>query len=266
MNWEQAKVTRKTPIDFCYVYEKGKTKLVTSWLNENILTENFISSIKPISENSIINKFFKKLGIFSKNHQEIKLTQRWCGLVALDHFRDCYALYYDHNAAIAEYFNEECISLGFHGIQMDNSNAVRLSSVPKGILPEIILYYNKDGYIKHCSQYLEYQTWLRERNTQRYVDIAGHDQKIDGKNLLHCRRLLDTAMEIPKDKTINVRRPNADYLLKIRKGEVKLEDIIDQAELDLKFLDELYANCDLPEECDMKKVNNLLLKIRKFES
>jgi len=267
MNWEMDRVTRKTPIDFCYIYEEGKTKPLTKWLNENILSEKFNGTIiTKTKDSSWINKFFAKLGFFSKIDNEIKLQQKWCGLVALDHFRDCYALYYDRNAAIAEYFGEDCNPLGFHGIQMDDSNDVRLSSVPKGILPETIVFYNKDGYSMHCKDYLEYQTWLEERNTQRYVDVQGHNQKYDGKNLLHCRRLLDTAMEIPRDKNINVRRPNADYLLKIRRGEVSLEEIIGVAEEDLKRLDDIYAACDLPSNCDMEAVNNLLLKIRHFQN
>jgi hypothetical protein len=80
-------------------------------------------------------------------------------------------------------------TLGFKGIVLDDSNAVRLSVVPKDMLASAIVYYNKDSYSMHCKDYKEYQTWLETRNTQRYVDIQGHHQQIDGKNLLHCRRI-----------------------------------------------------------------------------
>ena len=213
MNWEKARVERKTPIDFVYAYVDGKTMPIERWL--------------------------------ALQQKE----QTHCGLVALDHFKDCYALYYD-------------TAIGFKGIAMDDSNTIRLSSVPKGITPDTIVYYNKDGYSMHCKDYKAYQEWLAARNTQRYVDIQGHNQQIDGKNLLHCRRLLDMALEIATERTINVRRANADYLLSIRRGEIDLDSIITTAEQDLKRLENAFANSKLPENCDSEFVNHLLLEVR----
>lgn len=226
MNWEKARVVRKTPIDFIYVYEDGKTMSLDSWLK-----------------------------------REDK-KQEHCGLVALDHFKDCFALYYDYNSHYGQEANRNYHPLGFKGVILDDSNSVRVSSVPKGMLPVAIIYYNKDGYSMHCKDYREYQMWLENRNTQRYVDNTLHNQKIDGKNMLHCRRLLDMAMEIAQEGTVNVRRPNAEYLLSIRRGEVPLDDIIKKAEEDLKLLDELYAKSGLPLDCDKEFVNELLLSIR----
>jgi uncharacterized protein len=226
MNWENARVERKTPLDFVYCYVDGKTMPIKKWFQiEDKKQEN-------------------------------------CGLVALDHFKDCFALYYDFNAHHGQEANSASEILGFKGIVLDDSNSVRLSSVPKGMTPATIVYYNKDGYSMHCKDYREYETWLENRNTQRYVDIKGHNQKIDGKNLLHCRRLLDMAMEIATEKTINVRRPNADYLLSIRRGEVELDTIIEQAELDLEKLAALFAHSELPTHCDLDFVNDLLLQVR----
>lgn len=226
MNWEKARVERKTPFDFCYVYEDGKTLPIEKWM------------------------------------QREKKKNEWCGLVALDHFKDCYALYYDFNSHYGQEANRNYEPLGYKGIVLDDSNTVRVSSVPKGMKPEAIIFYNKDGYSMHCKDYKEYTTWLENRNTQRYVDLQGHNQQIDGKNLLHCRRLLDMAIEIASEKTIKVLRPNAEYLLKIRRGEVPLDEIIDKAEQDIKGLDEVYNNSDLPTTVDMEFVNKLLLEVR----
>lgn len=130
---------------------------------------------------------------------------------------------------------------GYHGIVGENSNDLRLSSIPKDqSLRYIGMSYNKDGYVKHCKDYNSYQEWLSNRNVQRYVDVESHGQKIDGKNMMHCRRLLDVAIEIAKDKTISVKRPNREYLLDIRRGKVNLDEIINQAESDLKTLDQVY--------------------------
>lgn len=158
--------------------------------------------------------------------------------------------------------------LEYYGLTNDEetSNELRLASIPsEETIRGVNMSFNKDGYILHCKDYLSYQTWLQNRNTQRYVDIKGHNQSIDGKNLLHCRRLLDVSLEIACTGDFTVRRSNASDLLAIRRGEVNLEDIIKKAEEDLVKLDELYSKCDLPDSVDEEKVNELLLKIRYYE-
>lgn len=229
MNWEKKRVERKTPFDFCYAYIDGKTIPIEKWL-----------------------------------HQE-KKKQEHCGLVALNHFKDCYALYYDYSGHYGGQGDRKQTSKTvFRGISIDEGNSIRLSSVPENIPSETIMYYNKDGYSMHCKDFKEYTTWMENRNTQRYVDLAGHDQKIDGKNMLHCRRLLDMAIEIATEKTIKVFRPNADYLLQIRRGEVPLDEIIEKAESDILLLNEVYEKSDLPDSINMDAVNDLLLQIRKM--
>lgn len=215
MNWEKDRIERKTPLDFVYVYEEGKTIPIVKFLNDR--------------------------GLIQEN----------CGLVALNHFQDCYALYYSETN-------------GYRGISIDEGNSVRLSSIPKGEKPISIVNYNKDAYSVHCRNYKDYVTWLEKRNTARYVDIQGHDQQIDGKNLMHCRRLLDTAIEIATQHTINVKRPNAEYLLGIRRGEIDLESIIADAEMDIKMMSELFEKSGLPKTVEKDFVNELLLKIRHY--
>lgn len=175
--------------------------------------------------------------------------QEDCGLTAIDHMTDCYHLYLSHGDK-------------FKGVIVEDSNQLRLTAVPKGYTPDAVVYYNWIEYSKHCREFREYQEWLECRNTQRYVDVENHNQKIDGKNLMHCRRLLDMAMEIAETGTLTVKRPNAEYLLQIRKGKVSLEEVIDQAEADLKKLDDLFKNCSLPNEIDKDFVNDLLLELR----
>jgi uncharacterized protein len=216
MNWEQEKVARKTPLDFCFVYQNGKTIALTNFLSEK------------------------------------KIATEKCGLVALNHFKNCYALYYDFSG-----------TLNYRGIIAENGNSVKLSSVPKEENALTILNFNSEGYSSHCKDYLQYQNWLNARNTKRYVDVQNHQQKIDGKNLLHCRRLLDMAKEIATQNTIIVRRENAQELLKIRKGEIDLNDFLEKAEIEIEDLKTLFENSNLPESVDHDFVNELLLEVRR---
>lgn len=218
MNYEKEQITRKTPLDFCYATFDGKSYLIEEFLNNS--------------------------GYKLEN----------CGLTRIDHFKDVFALYYDHNH-----------DKNYRGIILDGSTQLRLSAIPKGESPVTTMYFNESEYTKHCKMYKEYQEWLAKRNVARYVDIEEHGQQIDGKNMLHCRRLIDVAREIPLLKAVNVKRPNADYLLSIRKGKVSLDELLNQSLTDLNGLKELYDNSDLPNDVDQDFLNDLLLQIRKMQ-
>jgi uncharacterized protein len=220
-NIEDSKMVHKTPFDFTYYYDNGKTFLLKDYLEEN------------------------------------ELLQEKCGLVRLDHMKDCYALYYDYN------------NIGYRGIIGEKSNEIRLSSIPKGETPLIMIYYNVEAYSKYMKEYSEYKTWLKNRNVNRYVDVITHGQKtkdsrIDGKNMLHVRRLIDIAIEIANTSTFTVLRPNAKYLLDIKHGKYNLEEIVSDVERDISGLDECFKNSTLPNKVDKNKVKEILLKIRHF--
>jgi hypothetical protein len=150
-----------------------------------------------------------------------------------------------------------------HGDSLAESNALRLSSIPKWEEPICNIIYNKDGYTAHCKDYKSYQEWLENRNEQRWVDVQSHGQKIDGKNMMHCKRLLEMAEEIGQGKGIIVRRPNADELLAIRRGEVDLTSLLEGAEKKIKELDSIFENSSLPETIDQELVHSILVEIRK---
>lgn len=228
-NWEKNRVTRKTPLDFCYIH-RGEKSI-------------------PLS------KFLEEKG----------MSQELCGLSNVPHSRDTYAIFYDFKAEENGNSNEYP-NLGFKGIAFENSNELRLSSIPKDIPKKNFIgyiSYNKDGYSKHCKDYNSYQKWLKERNEARWVDVKSHGQKIDGKNMMHCVRLIEMSREIGEGKGINVRRPNAQYLIDIRKGKVDLETLINKVESEISEVDEIFDNSTLPDGVDGNFVSEILLKIRK---
>ena len=181
------------------------------------------------------------------------LEQKHCGLVNLPHARDLYSIFYDVSGNYRGITNEE-----------DTSNEVRLTSVPKGEVPIATMSYNKDGYTKYCKDYKEYWEWVEKRNPQRYLDNMLHDGGYDGKNLAHCHRLLDMAIEIGEGKGIIVRRTNREQLLSIRRGEYDYETLISDAEEKIKRMDEVFDKSDLQDKIDFSFVNDLLLKMRKM--
>jgi uncharacterized protein len=247
-------VTRKTPLDFCYLMMNGKTR--------------------PLSTHFGIDNY----------------DQKFCGVVALSNAKDCYALYYDRVAEalfcgeeslfhLSEKRREEIKELrkkdglpmgyGFKGIELENSNEIRLSSVPKmeGQAKEEIdfigyMTYNKDGYVQHCKDYLEYWNWVNNRNEARYENNL--KQNYDTKNISHCIRLLTVAKEIAEGKGIILQRTeDRQFLLDIKLGKVEYDVAMAYAEKITNSLEDLYKNSTLPDESDFDYLNDKLISIRK---
>lgn len=253
-NYEKERIVRKEPIDFCYIINGYESYPLKKFLED-------------------------------KN-----LDQKFCGVTSVPHARDIYALFYDFSAhsifsekvspktrrfnkwfaKITSKFTGSSMGLGYKGIYKNGegvskpeSNALRLSSIPKNETCLATFSYNKDGYTAHCDDYNEYQKWLGTRNVTRWVETQNHGQKIDGKNMMHCARLIRMAIEIAEGKGLIVRRPDAQELLSIRRGEVSLEELIHNADEQISRMDQLFANSSLPKSIDKDFVHELLVKIRK---
>jgi hypothetical protein len=249
-NWEKDKVTRKDVLDFVYVIDGPKSITWKKW-NEG------------------------------KGYEE-----KFCGVVSVPNAKDVYSVYYDNHSfmCFSEFWPEETrehsknfrkeeglpIGLGYKGLvktgegqNVAESNALRLSSIPKGEEPICNIVYNKDGYSEHCKDYKSYEDWLANKNEARWVDVKSHGQKIDGKNMMHSKRLMSMAREIAEGKGINVRRDDAEYLISIRRGEIDLQTLIDEVEAEIVEIYRLFTESELPDSVNKKFVDELLIKIRK---
>ncbi|HMJ71519.1 MAG TPA: nucleotidyltransferase domain-containing protein [Cyclobacteriaceae bacterium] len=180
-------------------------------------------------------------------------AQEGCGLVRVDHMRDTYTLFHLSQAPNAT-FNGI-----FTGI---TANDVSLTSIAKGLLPLAIMSFNKDGYSIYCKDYKDYWDWVESRNKERYENTVSHGKNYDAKNMMHVFRLLNMAEEIAKFKQVNVRRPEREYLLKIRAGEFLYEDLLKQAEDKISKITELFSVSDLPEAPEISKAEKILVEIR----
>ena len=249
-NIEQGSVSRKDVLDFCYVIQGEQSVPWKKWCDGLGYEEKFL------------------------------------GITNLPHAKDLYAVFYDSVSAacFGEFFSEEqrefmknelksqgkAMGFGYKGLAKvggsDNaaeSNQLRLSSIPKGEESIAVISFNKDGYTAHCKDYKEYMEWFENRNTARYVDTVKHGQQIDGKNMMHCMRLIRMSQEIGRGEGIIVRRPDREYLLSIRRGEIDLDTLIDSAEAEIKNMDRIFEESDLPKSIDPELVNTLLIKIRR---
>lgn len=245
MNWEKKRVERKTVLDCCFVPNGYKTLSVTDWLTER------------------------------------NMKQEYCGLVNLPHMHNIYAIFYDFNKHLEVEkslnkkwvkFNEllkpqyNCsVDLKYKGIiqKGEQSNDISLSEIPIGEVEVCYMSFNKDDYSRNCKDFKEYQEWQLNVNRERLVDVQNHGQKIDGKNMLHCVRLIKTVEEIADGKGLIIERPDAQELLKIRRGEVDLQSLIEWSEEKLSSISSKFANSGLPDSVDPVFVNDLLIEIRR---
>ena len=179
-------------------------------------------------------------------------TQENCGLVNIAHMKNLYALFYDPNQ-----------KLGYRGvIKSDQAQDVALSSVPKEENPVAYLYFNLEGYSSYCKDYKAYWDWVEKRNEVRYENTLSHGKNYDSKNMMHTFRLLDMAAEIALEGRIKVRRPNREFLFKIRGGAFEYEDLLKMAEEKALKLEEDYAQSSLPEKPDLESLESVLVEIR----
>jgi uncharacterized protein len=216
-----------------------------------------IHNPQPVVRKALIEFCYVPEGQGSVPVSEWLRRRNWqqenCGLVELAHINDGYALFYDENNV-----------LGLQGIikKGEDSNDVTLSSVPKGVQPVAFMSFNKDGYSAHCRQWKEYWEWVEKRNEHRYENTLEHGKNYDSKNMMHTFRLLEMAEEILERGEINVRRPNRDWLLKIRKGDFDYAELMEKAEAKVVAIDAMYETSKLPKRPNAAAIERALVEIR----
>ena len=206
---------RLTPMDFCYTFHKG-------------------GSI-PMAEFLRLNKY----------------EQERCGLVAIDHIHDAYAVYYCTDEANA-----------FRGIVSPDGDEVRLTSVPKGMKPICYMSYNKSGYSLHCKEYKEYQDWVKKRNPVRYE--SNLDKNYDAKNMCECFRLLRMGVEIAMGEGVIVNREGRDaqFLLDVKAHKYEYEELMKMLEAEFAEMKKYMEVTKLPRHADEKLMDGILRRMR----
>ncbi|TGD79343.1 DNA polymerase beta superfamily protein [Hymenobacter wooponensis] len=187
---------------------------------------------------------------------EQHLAAEQCGLANVPHLSDLYALFVDASPTA---------TLGYRGLVRDaeTSQDVQLTSVPKGEEPVAYLSFNRNGYSSYCRVYREYHEWVQKRNAERYQNTVQHGKNYDAKNMLHVFRLLRMAQEIALTRQLQVRRPDREFLLQIRRGEFQYEELLQMAETLLEQVEAAFATSHLPAAPNQLAADHLLVQVRR---
>ena len=266
---------RKDVLDFCYTFKNQGSQPIKEFLAEHHLDQRYCGVVNIPNMKDTYGVYYdfaayfkfeeydKDKEFWEKNFND-ETFQNWCfdmrfRTVNSDKFMD-----YDYCIETYErVLNRNFFHYGgiVHPDEIDKSNEVRLSSIPKGEKPICFMTYNKDAYTCHCREYKEYQEWVEKRNQKRYSKAveAGYNQK----NMCHCVRLLTMAKEISEGKGFNLwRTDDRDFLMGIKNGDYTYEYLIDYSEKLLADVNENLPKSNLPDEVDKDFVNELLIDCR----
>jgi hypothetical protein len=117
----------------------------------------------------------------------------------------------------------------------------------------------KTTFLDVCGRKLSYTASLKNaiEVVQRLVDEYGQralqaesNQGIDWKSLSHAVRVGQQSVELFQTKNITFPRPNADFLLKIKKGELPYVQVAEIIENLFEEVEETARNSDFPEDVD----------------
>ena len=129
-----------------------------------------------------------------------------------------------------------------------------------------LLIYNQNEYDKAVKEWHSYWTWIRERNPSRWIDQEKGLLNYDQKNLMHTFRLLISGENILRHgfPIVRFEGEQKKYLMKIRAGEFKYEELMADVEKRMIELEVLYKTSTLPHSVNMHKIDQLYRELAQW--
>lgn len=263
---------RKDVLDFCYTFKGQGSTPMKEWLKENNLDQKYCGLVNIPNMNCTYGVYYDFAAYF-----KFEFADKHIGGYSIYDFEQwCFDMGYCNGNKFYDPDTSNCLGVDakrviekkfykYPGIvnpdDIDESNDVRLCSIPKGETPICTMTYNKDGYVVHCREYKEYKEWEAKRNPVRYE--SNLNQNYDGKNMCHCMRLTRMGKELALGQGLNVERTyDREYLLSIKNHELEYDEIMAQANKEKAEMEEAIEKCTLPEQPDYEAVNKVLINAR----
>lgn len=281
IHWDIKDMERKTPMDFCYTFQKQGSIPMAEWLDERGLDQRNCGLVNVPNMPDMYGVYYDWGQHFRLND----ITYEW--FIDPNNSKNKFIKYiYDRFVSAWDDENmtyEKCMSNvweknskpkgGYCGIISPDadSNTIRFTSVEKEDRPICFMSYNANGYATHCREYKEYEEWKRKRNKARYEsNLEGEksgdaDMKYDCKNMMHCFRLMAMAKEIAEGKGVILDRTgiDRDFLLDVRNRKYGYSEL-QKRMLALKDeMDKAIENSTIKDDIDANMVNEILLNARR---
>lgn len=125
-----------------------------------------------------------------------------------------------------------------------------------------IVKIDVEGYERAKKEYYSFWEWMANRNESRYTKDWNSDTCVDNKNLMHTVRLLLCAEHLAKtgEPLVRFEGQQRDYLMSIRQGKVKYEDLIAEAEQRVEEINNLFEKSTLPNSADIDRINKFYME------
>lgn len=256
---------RKDILDFCYTFKGQGSQPMKDWLSEHNLDQKYCGLVNVPNMNCTYGVYYDfaayfKFEFVDKGKYGLYNMPNWCYDMGYNEmFPEVNFLECGERIFINKFFKYSGI---VNPDDIEESNDVRLCSIPKGEKPICTMTYNKDGYQVHCREYKEYKEWEQNRNPVRYE--GNLNKNYDAKNMCETVRLIHTGIELAKDGEFNVKRVwDRDFLLDIKNHKYEYDEIMKYVNEKQKEFDNYFKNCKLKEKIDYKKISNILITTRK---
>ena len=293
INWERDKIERKGVLDFTYTFFKQGSTKIENWLEYRNLKQRYCGLVNVPNMRDTYAVFydwgnhFLNEGVTFEDLKEAFLDDNTYDIIdivkqlkndennldlvnalkkaqfknmvefiiATYHLDYFYGL---ETVSLKDWYDEQK-PIGYRGMinEAETSNELRLSSVEKGAVPICHVSYNKDGFIKHCTDYKNYQDWIKHRNPIRYQ--SNLNKSYDAKNMCECFRLINCGIEIAQGKGFIVDRSgiDADFLLRIKNHKFEYEYLMSELEKKKEEMNEAMQKSSIPNDIDPMFVNEL---------
>lgn len=214
---------------------RGLNKMIVQPIVERKIPRDFCYMVDG-NDTISVDEWLKKHGF----------TENDISLAKMNHARDAYAVF-----------------LYPGGFCKPNANDVHVNNLPKGLKAISTLFFNKDAYSKHCTDYKRYKEWEKNRNPVRYQ--SNLNKNYDAKNMSECFRLVHTCIEIANGGDYIVNRKGIDdkFLLDIRAHKFEYDELMEMLEKKIAEMDTATANSTIPEKVDRNLINDIIIDIRK---
>lgn len=142
--------------------------------------------------------------------------------------------------------------------EAEGANLERISGSLLGFDDNFLDLLDRErAYRNKMEEWRSYQTWLETRNEKR--SELERKWGYDTKHGMHLVRLMRMGVEILEGKGVIVKRPDAQELLAIRNGLWTYEQLLEWAEKQEAYLNELYETSSLPKAPPANQIDQLLI-------
>jgi len=119
--------------------------------------------------------------------------------------------------------------------------------------------FNDVAFTADTSNWKNYWEWMDNRNDARWIDQENGKLDYDAKNMMHSFRLVLSTKTLLKtgEPTVRFEGKDKDFLMSIRHGEFKYDDIFGQLQKEMAALEEIKDKTKLPQAVNQKKILKL---------